>query len=142
MRDKRGITLRKLYSIFSICAVMILVGGCPFHGPIYEEDLVNGYAVWAADIMKDAAIVLKIKGTSGASVVVHPMVFAYGWNDDFIIAKRHPEKKDRKVDMSITYWYIVEVASGNVHGPLNEDEFDKLRIKLEVPPELSFKTIQ
>ena len=133
---------RKLYYIFSICAVVIFVGGCPFHGPIYEEDLVNGYAVWAADTMKDAAIVLKDKGSSGAIGVVPRTVFAYGWNDDFIIAKRHPEKKNRKVDTSLTYWYIVEVASGDVHGPLNEDEFDKLRTELKVPPELSFKTIQ
>ena len=133
---------RKTCYIFYICAVVIFVGGCPFHGPIYEEDLVNGYAMWAADTIEDAAIVLKIKGTSGASVVVHPIVFAYGWNDDFIIAKRHPEKKDRKVDTSITYWYIIEVATGKVNGPLSEDEFNKLKIKLKVPPELSFKTIQ
>ena len=133
---------RKLYYIFSICAVVIFVGGCPFHGPIYEEDLVNGYAVWALDVMQDAAIVLKDKGGSGGTVVVPHMVFAYGWNDDFIIAKQHPEKKDRKVDISITYWYIIEVASGDVHGPLNEDEFDKLRTELNVPSELSFKTIQ
>jgi hypothetical protein len=142
MRDKRSIIPRKIYYIFLICSVMIFVGGCPFQGLVYEEDLANGYAVWAADTMQDAAIVLKDKGGSGATGVVPLTVFAYGWNDDFIIAKRHPEKKGRKVDASITYWYIVEVASGNVHGPLNEDEFDKLRIKLEVPPELLFKTIQ
>lgn len=35
-----------------------------------------------------------------------------------------------------------EVASGNVHGPLSEDEFNKLRTKLKVPAEISFKTIQ
>ena len=132
---------RKPCYIFFICAVVIFVGGCPFMGLAYEEDLVNGYAVWAADIMQDAAIVLKDKGGSGGIVVVPHTVFAYGWNDDFIIAKRHP-RKDRKVDTSLTYWYIVEVASGDVHGPLSEDEFSRLRTKLKVPPELSFKTIQ
>ena len=142
MRDKRGSTAMKPYYIFSICIVVIFIGGCPFHGPIFEEDLVNGYAVWAADVMGDAAIVLKDKESSGAFGVVPRTVFAYGWNDDFIIAKRHPEKKDRKVDTSLTYWYIVEVASGDVHGPLSEDEFSKLRTELKVPPELSFKTIQ
>jgi hypothetical protein len=132
----------KPYYIFSICVVVIFIGGCPFMGLIYEEDLVNGYAVWATDTIEDAAIVHKDKGGSGSTVVVHPMVFAYGWNDDFIIAKRHPEKKDRKVDTSLTYWYIVEVTSGDVHGPLSEDEFSKLRTELKVPHELSFKTIQ
>jgi len=133
---------RKPYCILSICAVVIFVGGCPFHGPIYEEDLVNGYAVWAEDIIEDAAIVLKDKEGPGALEVVPCTVFAYGWNDDFIIAKRHPEKKDRKVDTSLTYWYIVEVASGNVQGPLSEGEFSKLRTKLKVPAELSFKTVR
>jgi hypothetical protein len=62
-------------------------------GPIYEEDLVNGYAVWAADTMKDAMIVhKKDKEHSYSTRVVQPMVFAYGWNDDFIIAKQHPSQ--------------------------------------------------
>ena len=134
--------LRKCCNIFSLCAVVIFVGGCPFMGRVYEEDLANGYAVWAADIIEDAMIVHKDKGGSYSTRVVQPTVFAYGWNDDFIIAKQHPQKKDRKVDTSLTYWYIVEVASGNVHGPLSEGEFSKLRTKLKVPAQLSFKTVR
>ena len=135
----------KLYCLLSIFAVAILVVGCPFMGMVYEEDLVNGYAVWATDVMEQAKIVKKDKEISSTTIytlVVPATVFAYGWNDDFIIAKQHPRKKDRKVDTNLTYWYIVEVASGNVHGPLSEDEFNKLRTKLKVPAEISFKTIQ
>ena len=135
----------KLYCLLSIFAVAILVVGCPFMGMVYEEDLVNGYAVWATDVMEQAEIVKKDKEISSTTIytlVVPATVFAYGWNDDFIIAKQHPRKKDRKVDTSLTYWYIVEVASGNVHGPLGEGEFNKLRTKLKVPPKIKFKTIQ
>jgi len=135
----------KLYCLLSIFAVAILVVGCPFMGRVYEEDLVNGYAVWATDVMEQAKIVKKDKEISSTTIytlVVPATVFAYGWNDDFIIAKQHPRKKDRKVDTSLTYWYIVEVASGNVHGPLGEGEFNKLRTKLKVPPKIKFKTIQ
>lgn len=135
----------KLYCLLSIFAVAILVVGCPFMGMVYEEDLVNGYAVWATDVMAQAKIVKKYKKISSTTFftsVVPATVYAYGWNDDFIIAKQHPRKKDRKVDTNLTYWYIVEVASGNVHGPLSEDEFNKLRTKLKVPAEISFKTIQ
>ena len=132
----------KLYCLLSIFAVAIFVEGC-FWGPIYEEDLGNGYVVCALDVMRDASVIRKDpKRSSGGRQVVPPTVFAYGWNDDFILAKRHPEKKDRKVDTSVTYWYIIEVTSGDVHGPLNEDEFRKLRTKLKVPEEISFKTIQ
>lgn len=132
---------RKLCCIFFICAVAIFVAGCP-ERLIYDENLCNGYAVSAVDVMEDAAVVHKDKGRLLATVVVPRTVFAYGWNDDFILAKRHPQKKDRKVDTSVTCWYIIEVASGDVHGPLNEDEFRKLRTKLKVPEEVSFKTIQ
>jgi hypothetical protein len=133
----------KLYCLLSIFAVAIFVGGCPFLGPVYEEDLGNGYVVCALDVMEDASVILKdSKRASGGTQVVPPTVFAYGWNKDFILAKRHPEKKDRTVDNSVTHWYIVEVASGNVHGPLSEGEFNTLRTKLKVPAELPFKTIQ
>lgn len=133
---------KKLFFVLSIFAVAIFVGGC-FQFPIYLEDLGNGYVVVALDVMRDACILRKDpKRSSGGFQVVPPTVFAYGWNDDFILAKRHPEKKDRKVDTSVTYWYIIEVTSGDVHGPLNEDEFRKLRTKLKVPEEISFKTIQ
>jgi len=131
----------KLFCILSIFAVAIFVAGCP-ERLIYDENLGNGYAVSAVDVMEDAAVVHKDKGRLLATVVVPRTVFAYGWNDDFILAKRHPAKKDGKVDTSLTYWYIVEVASVNVHGPLSEDEFNRLRTELKVPPELSFRTIQ
>jgi hypothetical protein len=132
----------KLYYLLSICAVAIFVGGC-LRFPIYKEDLDNGYVVVAANVMQDARILRKDpERSSGGFRVVPRTVFAYGWNDDFILAKRHPQKKDRTVDTSVTYWYIIEVTSGDVHGPLNEDEFRKLRTKLKVPEEISFKTIQ
>jgi len=132
----------KLCCLLSIFAIAILLLGCPRIGEFYHEGLGNGYAVCAADVMEQTEIVRIDKPGSGGLVVVPPTVFAYGWNDDFILAKQHPQKEHRKVDTGITYWYIVEVASGNVHGPLSEGEFNKLRTELKVPAEISFKTIQ
>ena len=131
----------KLFSFLSIFVVGIFVVGCPFMGLAYEEDLVNGYAVWATDTIEQAAVVKKDKKGSGGVAVVPAMVFAYGWNDDFILSKQHPVKDFTKVDTSITNWYIVEVVSGKVHGPLSEGEFNKLKTQLKVPAELSFKKI-
>ena len=135
----------KLPCLLSIFAVAILVVGCPSVGVAYEEHLGNGYVVRATDVMEQAEILKREKEGSkitSISTVVPETVFAYGWNDDFILAKRHPRKKDRKVDTSITHWYIVEVASGKVHGKLSEDEFNKLRTELKVPAEISLKKIQ
>jgi len=133
----------KLFKLLSIFAVAIFMTGCWVGPPHYLEDLGNGYVVVASDTMQDARIIRKDpERPSSGLVAVHPTVFAYGWNEDFILAKRHPEKKDGKVDTSVTYWYIIEVTSGDVHGPMNEDEFLKLRTRLKVPEEISFKTIQ
>ena len=81
-----------------------------------------------------------------------PMVFAYGWNDDFIIAKQHPRDPNErdKIDVGTTHWYIVEVKTEDVrakpediHGPLTEEEFRQSRVRLGVPDKLSFtKTLK
>ncbi len=119
----------------------MVLSGCPFRGPVYEEDLTGDYAIWAADVMEDAAIVRKAKGTNGAEIVVPRMVFAYGWNDDFIIAMHHPEK-DYKIDKGATDWYVVEVRSGRVHGPMNEDALRTLRTELGIPVQMPLKTLR
>ena len=108
-------------------------------GLAYEQDLVADYAVWAVDTRAWTTIVKKV-GDSGGSAIVGAMVYAYGWNDDFIIAKQHPnpDLDSRAVDTSVTNWFIVEVETGIVHGPLNEQECVELRRELGVPDELVF----
>lgn len=133
--------LRRFGCIALVCVPVFFVSGCPFMGLVYEEDLVDGYAVWAADGIEDAAIVRRHTQSSGAAGVVSPMVFAYAWNDDFIIAKQHP-RKDRNVDRETTHWYVVEVASRRVHGPLDEGEFRELQEGLGIPVDLSFKAVK
>lgn len=67
---------------------------CGGIGLAYEYDLTGDYAVWAPDLLTQAAVVQKIPETSGGSVIIPAMVYAYGWNDDFIIAQRHPQLAD------------------------------------------------
>jgi len=109
----------------------------------YEDDLVAGYAVWAIDANEQASVVLKDGNSSSATDVVSPMVFAYGWDSRFIIAKQHPRKDHFKgIDESVTNWYVITVESGVVHGPLSEEEFNRARMQLRMPQELTFtKTI-
>ncbi len=72
--------------------------------------------------------------------IVEPKVTSYGWNHDFIIAKQNPVLgwTDENVALYITHWFIIEVASGKVHGPLTKDEFIELRRTLGVPSDLTF----
>jgi hypothetical protein len=107
-----------------------------FEGLAYEDDLVGGYKVQAVDARNNAAICRE-------NEIVPPMVFAYGWNDDFIAAKRHPSLDGWKPNLYATYWYLTEVHNATVHGPLTEQQFTELRRELGVPAELAFtKTIR
>ena len=110
----------------------------------YEHDLVGDYAIWAVDSKAQAAVVRKTPDSSSASTVVGPMVFAYGWNEAFIIAKQHPHLDGcNEIDTGVTHWFIVEVESREIHGPLTETEYLGLREKLAIPHDLDFvRTIE
>jgi hypothetical protein len=133
--------LRRSRYVILLWAVSVFTGGCPFMGLAYKEDLVDGYAVWATDVIEQAAVVYKDKDGPGAVEVVPASVFAYAWNDQFIVAKQHPQK-DGIVEAGTTYWYVVEVASRRVHGPLSEGEFQDLKVRLGIPVQLSFRTVR
>ena len=97
-----------------------------FVGSAYREDMVAGYAVWAIDALDEAAVVRKTS-PHGAVHVVGPTISAYGWNNDFILAKQHPAN-----------WFIIEVKGGKVHGPLTKEQYMELRQTLGVPSDLAF----
>jgi hypothetical protein len=128
-----------LWMIVCSLGLLILAGGCPFSGwgNEYQDGLVAGYYVCAIDAIEEAAICLECERSRGGVEVVGPMVFAYGWNDDFIIAKQRPSEYG-KMSQDVVCWYIIDVLSRKVHGPLNEDGFWNRRAELGVPGGLSF----
>ncbi len=111
--------------------IIIQLCGC---GPFSQESgLVKDYKLFSLESLYDTNLV---KGTVGGveKEVIPCYVFAVGWNDDFIIAKRNPQHlKQKKIE-----WYIVETANNMVHGPYNEQEFRVKRNELGVPVDLSF----
>lgn len=112
---------------------------CGGIGLAYEYDLTADYAVWATDQLEQSAVVRKDSQGSSASAVIWPMVFAFGWDEDFIIAQRHPARDGfDDVDMTVTEWYILVVAADEVYGPLTEAEYRQLRQELGVPSSLDF----
>ena len=134
--------IRRLFVIifFGVVALFILLFLMSFvfmfEGLAYEDDLAGGYVVQAVDTRNNAAIYREIQ-------VIPPMVCAYGWNDDFIIARQHGTLDGRTIDLYTKHWYLIDVHSGKVHGPLTEQQFTGLRCELGVPSELTFtRTIQ
>ena len=128
---------RRIVALASSLLVASLA--CGGIGLAYEHDLTGSYAVWATDQVEQAAVVQKIPDTSSATILVGPMVVAYGWDDDFIIAKQHPNLDGfSQVDTSLTHWFIVRVATGDVYGPLAEEEYLQHRGELGISDELDF----
>ena len=121
---------------FSILLLVFATLGCGGFGLAYEKNLTGSYAVWAIDTNSQAAIVKRDDDpdNSSATTIIDAMVFAYGWNKKFIIAKQHPN-----ADTSITHWFILETYSGTVYGPLTEEAFNLLRQQLGIPNSLSFR---
>jgi hypothetical protein len=128
----------KIQSLLLICILLFISLACGGIGLAYEHDLTADYAVWAPDLLEQAAVVQKSPQGSSASVIVPAMVIAYGWDDAFIIAQRHPEDGLDEVDENLTEWYILVVADGSLHGPLTETAYLQQRQKLGVPDTLQF----
>jgi hypothetical protein len=138
MPSQRGIDV--IRRVLLIIAFFVGMGSCccllPFFvGSAYEEDLVAGYQVIAGDSIQDATI----QGPNGGQLIA-PKVTSYGWNDDFIIATQNPVLgwTNENVALYITHWFIIEVRSGKVHGPLTKEQYIELRKSLGVPSDLTF----
>jgi hypothetical protein len=139
MNTQSGLLWFRLWTILIVVSLSSIACCFFLEGLAYEENLVADYAVWAVDTRAWTAIVEK-DDHSGASAIIGPMIYAYGWNNDFIIARQHPNPDYDVYDINtrVTNWYIVGVKTGNVYGPLSEEEYGELRIKLGVPEDLVF----
>ena len=113
---------------------------CIGAGVFSKERLVGRFAMWAVDGVSDNSVVEESEDRRAARVVIPPTVFAVGFNDQFIIAKRHP-KSDHQIDRSTTEFYVVSVLDGQLHGPVDHEEFAALRARLGVPASLDFSRV-
>lgn len=126
-------------------AQTVVIALCGFIGsgclaPAVDQEVTGDYVVIAPDAASQAALATRNPDNpSSASVVVDAMVYEWGWNDSFIVAKQHPLLSDGwKVDSTITNWFIVEVQTEVVHGPMSEDEFNQMFSELGIPDTVSF----
>ncbi len=117
--------------LFIIPAILILLLGLgnAISGFAYEKKLKNGYQLVAMDGKSDMSIWL-----SDNTVLVEPTVFAVGQNDSFIIVKQHPRGNKEQINyLAIPLINkISEDLTDNIYGPMNSEEFDKLRTELNI----------
>src|SRR5271157_357885 len=78
-------------------------------------------------------------------------VYQVGWNDKYLIAATHPVIKRKypdnpnntytEPDDSVVYWWIIDLNSNRLFGPLSEPEFEKQKAKLSITPAIPLLSI-
>lgn len=129
--------------LLSAIATLALIGlaGCGY--PIYEEKIDGPYRALAIDTPSQMMVCYRLSEEACIGRVDHT-VFAVGWNENYIVAARHPPK-DRsdfsEPDFSKTeYFYIIRAldrSSANVkdvtRGPFDRAGFDRERVLHGLP---------
>ena len=108
--------------------------GCAWLDQSEHERIIGDYEVGWNDLVQNRNISKSIKGYSGCyDILVNGYVYGVGHNDEYIIAKRL-----FGVDKT-TYFYIIDIkknekygGENGVYSSLNKNEFDSLRLKLNI----------
>ena len=124
-----------------ISIFIFLLPGCLRHE--YKKPISNGYVLYAYAHNEDMTIIRADK--YGSFEVIEPVIFAVGYDKDFIIAKQHPAIYPEKENKNITNYFIISLKQpvswterDVAIGPLNENQFMDMRKKLNVADSLAF----
>lgn len=118
----------------SLFLVILSLSSCLFDYS-YTKQITGPYELSAVDEKEAMSIYADDKGVSGIGIIGRT-VFAIGYNEDYIIAKQHPDN-----DKSIINYYIIPLKYNvnrvssideNKIGPLTSMQFDLKRKELKI----------
>lgn len=123
--------MRALLSIMTLMGVL-LVSGCGF---VHDERITGPYRLIAVDLDKQMSISYDL-GDGSAVGRIDETVFAFGFDERFIVAKQHPNG-----DRSVTNFFYLDMTkdskyakpSDSVTGPLTEKEYASEAVRLNLP---------
>ncbi|EOA03834.1 hypothetical protein HFRIS_015791 [Herbaspirillum frisingense GSF30] len=115
-----------------VLAIIFTLAGC---GPS-DERIVGPYLLTHIDTQQDMYLCYELPEGNCVGRI-QKTVFAVGWDDRYIVAKRHPDS-DRKV----VQYFFLEMAkdshyadpSTSVTGPMSEESFSRYARLLGLPP--------
>jgi hypothetical protein len=137
--------LTTMTKYFLIAVIGLICTGCYFgDNPSFEKELTKNYWLFWFDDKSDQQIIFSTTGDiNGGSIIIDRTVFAIGFNDNFIIAKQHPEKGN-------TLYHIIETkVAGSITSNIpyrihtfdNDSAFKAERLRLHVPDNLTFTIV-
>ncbi|MGG3451731.1 DUF3997 domain-containing protein [Domibacillus aminovorans] len=133
------------YLLLALISLFLLTG-CP--GPAdYDIDLPGGYSVIRTSAHQ-VKIAPKTSDTSWGSDVIPTKVTEVAWDDNYIIAKQLGLKEDddssngyQIPDKENVHFWILEIKTGKVTGPLDDDSFMEKKAELKISKNVVLKEI-
>ena len=133
-------TINRIIFFLSIFFVGVITS-CWYQGLAYKEQIQDYYYLIATDDEKYMSIAYNDYGGSAYLNIIPSTVFAVGYNENFIIAKRHPSQFSEPINKNITNYYIIPIKNNpnnNAIGPLSLEQFYEKRKELNVPDSVKF----
>lgn len=119
--------------------ILLALIGC-VEGFELKEKIIGNYYLTAVDNPIDCALSFRESNGSNYTMIIDATVFAVGFNDKFIIAKRHPFNQ-----RTITNYYILPLKrvwdNKGLIGPLTFEQFNMKRKELNIPGGLTFTKV-
>ncbi len=111
---------------------VLLVSGCGF---VHDEHIIGPYRLIAVDVDDQMSISYDL-GDGSAVGRIDETVFAFGFDQRFIVAKQHPNG-----DRSVTNFFYLDMTKDSkyaepkdsVTGPLTEKQFESEAARLNLP---------
>jgi hypothetical protein len=136
--------MKKVVTLILIASIWILQG-CYFGAGVVEQNLPDDFFLFANNSLDENSIWYKT-GEHSSAIIVGETVFAVGYNEDFIIAKRHPKDSINQVNKKITSYHIIEIDKMSKRNPeksidLTKEQYSSMRKRLKLPDSLKFETV-
>ena len=125
---------------------LVLLSGCAGLGD-YDIDLPGNYSV-VRTAAHQVTIAPKTSDTSWGSNIIPTKVTELAWDDTYILAKQVGLKEDPNnnsyqiPNREDVHFWMVEIKSGNVFGPLDEEGFRDKRNELGISNRLALKKLE
>ncbi len=128
--------------LFIICTLLLLtLNLCGCFGPgmnDYDYEMVKDYRVCHSSA--NAIVIYRNDDSVGIKTVIDAKVTKVAWNDNFILAEQIPliEGTMKLDETKLNYW-IIDVNTDELYGPLSKEEFKSKRSELEIDSNLKLK---
>ncbi|MEB1808371.1 MAG: DUF3997 domain-containing protein [Bacillaceae bacterium] len=132
--------------LITVILSLVLLSGCAGLGD-YDIDLPGNYSV-VRTAAHQVTIAPKTSDTSWGSNIIPTKVTELAWDDTYILAKQVGLKEDPNnnsyqiPNREDVHFWMVEIKSGNVFGPLDEEGFRDKRNELGISNRLALKKLE